>query len=113
MQLYFSIALALSVGNQICGLSLPSNNTLDLHVCVNRKTVSIQVLTRPSGDPSVRDDYINAPGVGFYKLHTEEKSWNEARKVCRKENAHLAIINSKAEEAVSSMYYASIDFVAY
>ena len=39
-------------------------------------------------------------GLGYYKLHTEERTWNEAKSICEKEGAHLGIINSKKEVKV-------------
>ena len=35
--------------------------------------------------------------MGFYKLNNEMKTWNEAKSICQKEGAHLAILNSKDE----------------
>ncbi|PSN36991.1 Hemolymph lipopolysaccharide-binding protein [Blattella germanica] len=35
--------------------------------------------------------------LGYYKLHTNPKTWDEAKLICEKEGAHLAIINSKEE----------------
>jgi hypothetical protein len=43
-------------------------------------------------------------GLGYYKVHGEPRNWQEARKICAQEGAHLAIINSKEEsEALRSM----------
>ncbi|XP_067013912.2 C-type mannose receptor 2 [Anabrus simplex] len=39
-------------------------------------------------------------GVGYYKFHSKSATWDEARKVCRDEGGHLAIINSPQEEQV-------------
>ena len=36
-------------------------------------------------------------GLGYYKLHNEGRTWNEAKAICEREGAHLAIINSKEE----------------
>ncbi|XP_069695667.1 hemolymph lipopolysaccharide-binding protein-like [Periplaneta americana] len=41
--------------------------------------------------------YDLVPGFGYYKLHTDVKTWHEALKACEQEGAHLAIINSEAE----------------
>lgn len=49
----------------------------------------------------IRDDYIQTYGVGAHKLHKRAMTCNKARKICNEEGGHLAIINSKAEEAVS------------
>jgi hypothetical protein len=37
------------------------------------------------------------PGLGYYKLHIVEKSWQEALKTCEEEGAHLLVINSEYE----------------
>ena len=44
-----------------------------------------------------RSDYELIPGLGFYKLNTEPKTWSEARDVCEHEGSHLLIINSQRE----------------
>ncbi|PSN32344.1 Hemolymph lipopolysaccharide-binding protein [Blattella germanica] len=36
-------------------------------------------------------------GLGYYKFHREPLNWNEARKVCEKEGAHMVILNSEKE----------------
>lgn len=84
-----------------------------MHLCERNKTVSVQIFTGLDDDmkcqclagqihdPIIRDDYVYTPGLGSHKLHTSAKTWNEARKICNEENGHLAIINSKAEAAVS------------
>ncbi|XP_008203348.1 hemolymph lipopolysaccharide-binding protein-like [Nasonia vitripennis] len=48
----------------------------------------------------IKDDYTQTTGVGAHKLHKQATTWNKARKICNEEGGHLAIINSKAEEAV-------------
>ncbi|KAJ9584259.1 hypothetical protein L9F63_021381, partial [Diploptera punctata] len=45
-------------------------------------------------------DYELYKGVGYYTLHTEGKTWVEAKKTCEKEGAHLTIINSESESTV-------------
>ena len=44
--------------------------------------------------------YEYFPGYGYYKLHTNIKSWYEAKEICESEGAHLAIINSLEEAAI-------------
>jgi hypothetical protein len=39
-------------------------------------------------------------GVGYYKIHTELKTWHEAHQICAQEGAHLAIVNSEEESKV-------------
>jgi hypothetical protein len=42
--------------------------------------------------------------LGYYKVHGEPRNWQDARKICAQEGAHLAIINSEEEsKAVQSM----------
>ena len=41
--------------------------------------------------------YEYVKGLGYYKLHVDPKTWIEAKTVCEKEGAHLAIINSEEE----------------
>ena len=92
-----------------------SNNQMNLHLCMGQKTVSVQILASsdgqsantscqclagPASEPYVREDYEYTSGVGWHKLHTLPKTWNEARKICKDENAYLAIINSLAEATV-------------
>jgi hypothetical protein len=54
--------------------------------------------------------YEFIPDLGEYKLHNELRLWHEARDICQKEDAHLAIINSKREaEAFSDLWKRHID----
>jgi hypothetical protein len=39
-------------------------------------------------------------GIGYYKVHSEPKTWHEARRICADEGAHLAIVNSEEESKV-------------
>lgn len=113
MQSHILIAFTLLIGSQTRS-TVSTSDQRNLNLCMNNKTVSIQVLSSmndtactctagPSRDLDVKDDYVYTPGIGLHKLHTNALSWNKARKACMKENAHLAVINSLAEEAVS--YY--------
>ena len=47
-----------------------------------------------------RPFYELFPGIGYYKLHTNAKTWYDARQICESEGAHLAIINSLAEARI-------------
>ncbi|PSN53543.1 Hemolymph lipopolysaccharide-binding protein [Blattella germanica] len=44
--------------------------------------------------------YERVRGMGFYKLHTQSKTWKEAKAICEREGAHLAIMNSAEEVAL-------------
>jgi hypothetical protein len=50
---------------------------------------------KPSRKPPA--DYEVLPGLGYYKFHTDIKTWQKARDTCEKEGAHLAVINSLTE----------------
>jgi hypothetical protein len=42
-------------------------------------------------------DYELLPELGYYKFHTDIKTWDKAQDVCENEGAHLAVINSLTE----------------
>ncbi|XP_069694814.1 hemolymph lipopolysaccharide-binding protein-like [Periplaneta americana] len=50
--------------------------------------------------PSASLGYNLVAGLGYYKFHTDRKTWHEAQKICEKEGAHLAVINSEHEAKV-------------
>ncbi|PSN36987.1 hypothetical protein C0J52_15834 [Blattella germanica] len=54
---------------------------------------------KPAADKSklIKQNYELYPGQGYYKLHTKHSNWQEAKKICAEEGAHLAIINSSEE----------------
>lgn len=47
--------------------------------------------------------YTKKEGLGYYKIYTNAKTWNEARQSCLQDGAHLAIFNSEMERMVSFM----------
>ena len=47
-------------------------------------------------------------GVGYYKIHSELKNWQEAREICEQEGGHLAIINSEEESKVLQEIFAPV-----
>ena len=47
-------------------------------------------------------------GVGYYKIHSEPKTWHEARQICAQEGGHLAIINSEEESKVLQSIFAPV-----
>ncbi|KAJ8680057.1 hypothetical protein QAD02_015844 [Eretmocerus hayati] len=54
---------------------------------------------------SIPDGYCLSAGLGIYKLHEDLATWNKARKICIKEGAHLAIVNSQQEsEMLANMF---------
>jgi hypothetical protein len=46
--------------------------------------------------------------VGCYKIHSERKTWHEARKICAQEGGHLVIINSEEESKVLQSIFAPV-----
>ncbi|PSN41356.1 Hemolymph lipopolysaccharide-binding protein [Blattella germanica] len=44
--------------------------------------------------------YEFVPGLGYYKIHTDVKTWHGAYATCAKEGAYLAIINSVYEFSI-------------
>lgn len=79
-----------------------NNRTVTTEIIDSEGNYSCNCIAGPYDRPAMRDDYVHMPGIGSYKLHTVAKSWNNARKICKEEGAHLAIINSREEEAVSN-----------
>jgi hypothetical protein len=47
-------------------------------------------------------------GMGYYKIHSEPKTWPEARRVCAQEGGHLTIINSEEESKVLQSIFAPV-----
>ena len=52
--------------------------------------------------------YVLHRGVGYYKIHSELKTWHEARQICAQEGGHLAIINSEEESIVLRSMFAPV-----
>ncbi|KAJ8680983.1 hypothetical protein QAD02_016770 [Eretmocerus hayati] len=50
-------------------------------------------------------DYCITKNLNLYKLHENLTTWNEARKICLAEGAHLAVINSKEEADLLSALF--------
>nr|CAD7432915.1 unnamed protein product [Timema monikensis] len=72
--------------------------------CQGRETVHI-VATLTAPPPIAGPDYELFPGVGYYKLHMSPLNWDQARKACISEGAHLVVINSEAESLVLQQIY--------
>ncbi|XP_021932140.1 hemolymph lipopolysaccharide-binding protein-like isoform X2 [Zootermopsis nevadensis] len=69
-------------------------------ICGDSESILIDAsVTEPA--PNVRalslPGYELVPGLGYYKLHIVGKSWQEARKTCEEEGAHLLVIDSEYE----------------
>nr|CAD7589169.1 unnamed protein product [Timema genevievae] len=65
-------------------------------LCEGGTTVTITAkVTAPP--PRAGPGYELFPGLGYYKLHREHTTWEEARRTCLKEGAHLLIVNSETE----------------
>lgn len=109
------VAMLVSEATTASTSTFSAVDALTVHLCNANQTIAAQILTKssdvtgttctcqagPTRDPMIREDYVHSPGIGSHKIHTDAKNWNDARKICNDENAHLAIINSEAEEAVS------------
>ncbi|XP_067008733.2 hemolymph lipopolysaccharide-binding protein [Anabrus simplex] len=54
---------------------------------------------------SMKGDYELFPGQGYYKLHTNGMTWDEARITCYNEGAQLMVINSEAEANVVKEFF--------
>lgn len=54
-----------------------------------------------SPEDFVNQGYSCTSGIGWHKLYLSNLTWNEARKSCRKDGAHLAILNSETEAKVT------------
>lgn len=91
----------------------PTNNCLvkflDITFCLS---LSLSAVTKP-----IPEGYEYRQGLGYYKFHTDRKSWNNAKLACEDEGAYLAVINSDAEaQALRDMFpvkpedYAHIGF---
>jgi len=46
--------------------------------------------------------------VGYYKIHSELRTWPEARKISVQDGGHLAIINSEEESKVLQSIFAPV-----
>ena len=46
--------------------------------------------------------------MGYYKVHSELKTWHEARQICAQEGGHLAITNSEEESNVLQSVFAPV-----
>nr|CAD7259885.1 unnamed protein product [Timema shepardi] len=53
--------------------------------------------TEAAPPPRAGPGYELFPGLGYYKLHQEHMTWEEARRTCLKEGSHLLIVNSETE----------------
>nr|CAD7262198.1 unnamed protein product [Timema shepardi] len=59
---------------------------------------TVQILANLVAPPTrAGPNYELVPEQGYYKFHTLGHTWEEARKACAQEGAHLAIINNEAE----------------
>ncbi|XP_069701707.1 hemolymph lipopolysaccharide-binding protein-like [Periplaneta americana] len=89
--------------------------------CEGSESVLITAtVTAPSlsASDNVRHKRVPSPGyevmagLGYYKLHTTGKTWNEALQICEQEGAHLLILNSEEEaNAVGSLWDRGSKFV--
>ncbi|XP_069702324.1 hemolymph lipopolysaccharide-binding protein-like isoform X1 [Periplaneta americana] len=80
--------------------------TQSTRTCEKDQTVRIEaVATVPPKAEAVaatapseaKPDYRVLPGVGQYKLHTTAQTWDEARRTCEAEGAHLLVLDRDKE----------------
>jgi len=67
---------------------------------------TVQLVAKLTAPPFRAPGYELHNGVGYYKIHSEYKTWHEARKICAEEGGHLAIINSEEESNVLRSMFA-------
>ncbi|GLH13391.1 Regenectin [Gryllus bimaculatus] len=60
--------------------------------------VDTLTLTIRGPPPPPGPGYVSVPGVGYYRIHKENRTWAEAKAICEAEGGHLLIINSEAED---------------
>ena len=63
------------------------------------------------GIASSTEEYRHYPGLGYYKLYLNLRSWHEAERVCATDGAHLSIINSNSESLVLTQLLAEVPVV--
>eukprot|EP01054_Gregarina_sp_Poly1_P006719 Gregarina_sp_Poly_1__6718@NODE_3615_length_977_cov_3_804396_g2301_i0_p1_GENE_NODE_3615_length_977_cov_3_804396_g2301_i0NODE_3615_length_977_cov_3_804396_g2301_i0_p1_ORF_typecomplete_len160_score9_98Lectin_C/PF00059_21/1_7Lectin_C/PF00059_21/9_7e14UL45/PF05473_12/0_043Chordopox_A33R/PF05966_12/0_08Chordopox_A33R/PF05966_12/3_3e03HEPN_AbiA_CTD/PF18732_1/3_1e03HEPN_AbiA_CTD/PF18732_1/0_11_NODE_3615_length_977_cov_3_804396_g2301_i0121600 len=73
-----------------CG-ALSANGDLDIQLCTERFTYICE--------RDISTTYDLVPGIGYYKVHTEEVTWSEAHEKCLFEGTKLVVINSDEEAA--------------
>jgi len=69
---------------------------------------SLKKLPNTAPPPRAGPGYELHRGVGYYKIHSEPKTWHVARQICVQEGGHLAIINSEEESKILSSIFASV-----
>lgn len=63
----------------------------------SRWTQTILIYPVERRDNSSIVGYEKIPDFGYYKLHDESKTWQEAERTCVQEKAHLLVLNSDRE----------------
>ncbi|XP_069695681.1 hemolymph lipopolysaccharide-binding protein-like isoform X2 [Periplaneta americana] len=66
-------------------------------LCGNKKYIHVDANIVVPPSRTHNPDYALVPGQGYYKYHSGGVTWDEARRKCEQEGAHLAIMNSEAE----------------
>jgi hypothetical protein len=69
---------------------------------------SVQLVATLTAPPLRAPGYELHRGVGYYKIHSDPKTWHEARLFCAQEGGHLAIINSEEESKVLQSMFAPV-----
>ncbi|XP_049948981.1 hemolymph lipopolysaccharide-binding protein-like isoform X2 [Schistocerca serialis cubense] len=98
---FFSVVVCINElnGTHISVIKTPTDVQQPLQPDTTATTMPMfELISHTSPPPRVGADYKFFRNVGYYKLHTEKMNWENARRTCAKEGAHLAIVNSVAEE---------------
>jgi hypothetical protein len=68
-------------------------------------------VVKPQSPKRIPAGYRKLSGSHYFRANPEASTWVEARDICEKEGAHLAVVNSEAEaKFVSSIWTSSSDW---
>lgn len=93
-------------GNQYL-IPVGQSKTVSLSFCSTKVVTSLTPVGVVVIDSGTRaNDYEVFPGVGVYRFHTRPLRWEEARRQCESEDAHLLVVNSEEEANVTVKMFA-------
>ncbi|XP_069694777.1 hemolymph lipopolysaccharide-binding protein-like [Periplaneta americana] len=87
----FGQSLLVNVDSQACVRYCPDQPYL---------LINVSVSAQPHTAPKIPYGYEHLGGIGYYKFHTDSKTWFDALLTCHSEGAHLAVINSALEDSL-------------
>ncbi|XP_032456100.1 uncharacterized protein LOC103317828 [Nasonia vitripennis] len=79
---------------------LQSVNSINDRLINNLRVNATRYLRSNSPELLRKRGYTCTSGIGWHKLYLANLTWNEARKACRRDDAHLAVLNSPNEAKV-------------